>query len=1609
MKKEFFLTFITLLYFSVILPAQQKGVYTDSERHALNTLNSSTSILLPTGSTLPFTIKEAYAIVKFDFGEDYTLGKSTGPNAFDFEIDFTLSGYRNTTEIFNENHTLRLFNEVPEVALQRKLDDLFRSAQTNGLAIDRLEISNVNVRDVLADGSSTEAESGLFLEWLYYVRYGVDVRGHGAAILPDEVNISKKTGVFTWDADHTYPNYQVQILRLYNTNELLINDESEIHANVDWNLALNFETESSETQLIATISEGTGVYIWRVRPIGTFFENGIGNNQNWGAWNIQTSGVVTSTNGPGFFYFEEPDDDKNFIFSRTYTEGNKQSEQLIYADGLQNVRQSQAYMPSKHTTLTTQALQDHLGRSSLSTLPVPEISPLEGYKEDFLSGYRLEDFDNEATYLDPNQMDLSYYNGQNNIPDAQGYAFSRTLYYNDGTGRVKEQSGVGADHRIGSNHTTRTIYGTASEDELVAFFGKEAPNPEQVQKVITIDPNNTANVAFISKEGHTIATGLTFLENDNASGEDAVFEPVDNAEPAKVMVKDKVTKNVAANMGFVSSKKLVFTEQTPFRPSYRIKCQMLENLCTDVELSCAYEVELRIHNLNEPENDIILKKSLADLPCEGPDGDTYKIVTSEDWVVVSGPVSAPQSIQLSPGVYQVEKLLRSTADPNVVISEASNRIDEQIKPLSNWINGSLSEIDCDEELFQFYHDLVVLGNAYSDGSLQILAIQQGDDHVFNFDCEGCSQTSITFDSAYWELYTNPGLQSDFELVVNGSEGARLSALPLDENNRPIVTYINTPCCELILDVRYTPPFRCPGSFGQQVARSTAPGHDPLVAEINTDFLHAPENTEVFPDFEGYAISILTECTGDVSDASDLFYDFMGGWHAGEFNDMVYHMLTDEYSCGATGANLVDAGNDNGTTEPELDDCGNPLDPLQNPSPMHAQYDCDELANCWSGIVLTLKSAYCGEFDFDDFNTGGNVSDAVDDNNNGDGSIHDDHIDDSFEGTGILIRWLARRKLSRRFRRLSAGGGSGDAPPIEDSYQLHLVEEFFRCVGHKFADIIEPGSYEVEGYQVVKIDYPHPSPEKTEYMHTGLSKNGQIPLDYDFIPGNLNYDVRYENNVPRYFNKYTNTYEDFGDRTAYYKVLGTGSNMSTVEVKIKELFPNIVHPVYAFKYYEYAPGSYPDLEAGVCYSDPNDCMYWNGTNFETVPCCVADPSLPEEQWDLSFCYADYDHPYPDRNGQPQADGDSDFKYVVNHFCGFGRITCPYTKVDWNCAQRETFYRMIKTYYEAPSDWEDLIDFDCAFMHEEHEWFVNPSLDDYDTNGAPLCVLGMDEVTQSLINAHCPDYSNSLTQALTYKDLEGNNVREISFLEREMADRITRCERTCESRRSEFRRAVVQMFQDRCYRIVDCKPPGADNLVLVEDIDAITDQIVEQCRSQCEINTYTCESKDCRQYNTKKTLFGKNNRESILELGVGGHVDENGSAIELDCIAPAGETMQSCCVNGGNWDLPCNAAPTYNLSYSQYTKVKQATEWDIELDIKTLCNERGEFVEGDPHTHYFDNAGTLLEHQEPDCSDASGDTFVERDRYEVPINNMDIGSISEPVNSPQVELILEVQEQ
>ncbi|MBP2832841.1 hypothetical protein J8281_11650 [Aquimarina sp. U1-2] len=1659
MKINWSLTKIIFLFCLTLssLFAQDKGIYLDNTMISIPASGeSSTGTLNFITPCSDFNVNSGKVWVKIDMGENYELGYDNFGVPFEITMDLDIKLDTNSSRFDPEiSFTVALNNNKPESVVFLDLSQYIdNDNNASGLSYLGYRINTVEatLRNISNTSVTFDASTALNVTLNYEVAYGIDVSSNVVTNLSATPITNSKSYIFSWDDSCDAPGYEFQIIRLYNTDPSTSNNQQIITTAIDWEKALSLHIDSSTTSIDLTMAEGQGYYAWRVRPIGTLYKNGIGNSKNWGSWNAldytqcNSCTFTPDTNSTQVFFFTDWDDQKNYQFSRVFTENNKISEQITYATSLNQVKQTQRYLPSKDYKVITQTILDYSGRPTLSTLPIPiNGEKLNNYKEEFVTNegrlYKAEDFDRSGNYKNPKVIDatgaFTYYSSVNidkRIPDAEGYPFTRTIFSNDGTDRVVEQSGVGKTHMIGdqgngSGRTTRTLYSTPTEDELVKLFGDEAPNHQDVAKIITIDPNNTKSVSFITKEGNTIATGLTFSEDDD------VLDSVKGSDPNNIIngIKDRITNNIKTSDGFMAAKRITILEDgTDINISYTIARKKLEGLCHNFDVDIDYSLKIEIFDVNTGAVIHTFEQPTLSVLADTTD-DSIDNVTKDFGTVT-----------LDTGTYYVQKTLLPSDDVKLRIVDAGDAMKRLIEPFFNWILDFSSRVDCKEEMDFLYHDIFHFGQLVYNRQLasNISVSPEGiRESIISFNCVDCSQETTKFiakdpndpeaDDEFLDYYI--GREDQYIITVYYvDEAGTLSPINYAEttslgNKVPVRVKFNTPCCEFEVPVTFTPPFRSPTpeavilfkenpEYQKQVDESTsyyAGGGTPLTTPNDNNWINPNPNylldvdknfdyeeladgstqlinPNAYPlDFEGYAISMLYECKSTQNpgysreEAAQEIYGKLRGWHRpGLFNQMVYHMATDNYGNKDCERNSFGTPPDN-PVNGNYATCDFGKVPEKIPG---AQYAMQELADCWEPLVIELVNQLCVE----QYELNENADDTVAENYDTRGGNSKKHLKDNI---GWLLRWRAK-KVIRKMRRMRVSGNGGTATE-EAIDQKSLATQFLNCTGYAFADIIDIPN-ETLG-EVREANFPD---FQSDFDRRVNSKNDQEYTAYDV------------NRLGTDWSLFTLRPENDGETAASIEQ-ADDQNIGILH----KLFPFIKDPVYAFKYYEYQEGLFPILEAETCYRDPNICIN-----------IVVDSDTGEITEEEFACCQD-------AQGNP----------IPCNFCDVGYIQCPETKDDWSCDQRFTFHDMLKGYRET--EVAKQIPINCENYYEATSYVHNPDYDkDPETDTMVLqfrdtsiesgALTGLEYLSVNLFteydsaNGYIETSLSGLTPVTHFKNLLGEAPGDgVSIVENEARELFEDCDTNCDQRRKEFKDTLIQLFEDRCYVIGDCKIDPNDNVVPEEDIDTLVDEIVAQCKNQCWIDTYACIDQSCRILGAP-TRVDRSDPTSTsaytinvtsVDHGVSGPIVDGFSnrqdqkLVYFDPLTqsttqtnedpiivdlPGSQGLKKYYYNTANYEFISIWDIRQSLTYAQSTRHKQATEWKVELDLPSKCDANGNY---NPNLTYTSNnlpiepvyildetANVWVQQSFEICTDQAdyvsrdnpdgpGDTFVERDQY------------------------------
>ena len=609
-------------------------------------------------------LQKAELLIRLSTGEDHELGSTN------FSCDLVAqtrayNAYTGGTQLLSNLKPMHVGTDSPEQLYVLDVTSIYDQAQ-------RFDI-------VLRDYTCTAiAQSSMKATATLRRTFLTPAAGQSVTLTPVNLNPSGTNKLtFSWTPSCAgFPTYQFQLLRLYNSDPAFAQNPQQIKARIDWNEALTIETTAG-TSLTLSLTEGSGYYAWRVRPIGSTYPGGAANDLNWGAWSstgalVQNAFVtISAALSPYCFFYNQFNDNLNWSYSRSFAENESAlagidiRETMSYANGLLLEKQQQALLQSKGMVMTSQLLYDFSARQALTSQPAPVAQPYLQYVPQFVQRtpgvlYGAAHFDSDSTFRNPSPMSAGipavYYSnatpsGDSTIPAAEGYPYSRTLYSKDGFGRTVEQSMPGPLHRITNTstpHTGRTLYAGVSEEELLRVLGDEAPRAATVRKTIMIDADNRTVISYVDGQGQRIATCMS------AGADPAAFDSLNEPHGPVLAVNDLLDDaTIIAPNGISATKPVAFVTPTTLKVYYSITPRSIQAACGTFCASCDYRVYFLLHNLSDPDAAGFPRKDSLIIP----GGACPANVQSVSPYI--------QYANLPPGTYLVEKrLFTGNVNPN---------------------------------------------------------------------------------------------------------------------------------------------------------------------------------------------------------------------------------------------------------------------------------------------------------------------------------------------------------------------------------------------------------------------------------------------------------------------------------------------------------------------------------------------------------------------------------------------------------------------------------------------------------------------------------------------------------------------------------------------------------------------------------------------------------------------------------------------------------------------------------------------------------------------------------------------------------------------------------
>ncbi|MBC7412320.1 MAG: hypothetical protein H7331_07690, partial [Bacteroidia bacterium] len=454
-----------------------------------------------------------------------------------------------------------------------------------------------------------------------------------------------------------------------------------------------------------------------------------------GVWSIPDVGSVVSIAANNTLHLDDVHEgNKNWQFSATYAEEGKKKEVINYFDGSLRNRQSVTKVNSDSNVIIGQTIYDHQGRGTINILPVPvkfptitstitDPSPAIQYynkfnTDDSLNVYSRNDFDFDGTtpcvstvgsmsttlgasnYYSPNNPKQKAHQGY--VPNAEKYPFTQVEYTDDNTGRVKRQSGVGAQHQLGSGHETKYFYGQPNQLQLDRMFGNEVGDYLHYKKNIVVDANGQTSVTYLDQEGRTIATSLAGEapnSTNNVASAIAAKKRFSVDAFGKNTAKASSTNTInTSNTAIVFNTKLLASSTSYYTFNYDVKVPSLRDSCfnSNVCFDCVYDLQITIldeckQNLAKVNGNTI-NKHIGKFTLGANGGLVFNTNCAD---TLLNHAENLDSILLHTGEYTVSKILtvNKAAKDYYVARYMNDSINHCFRPLQSFIDTALANLD----------------------------------------------------------------------------------------------------------------------------------------------------------------------------------------------------------------------------------------------------------------------------------------------------------------------------------------------------------------------------------------------------------------------------------------------------------------------------------------------------------------------------------------------------------------------------------------------------------------------------------------------------------------------------------------------------------------------------------------------------------------------------------------------------------------------------------------------------------------------------------------------------------------------------------------------------
>src|SRR5690554_5028694 len=496
-------------------------------------------------STLPFKDVRAFGYVRFGLNSRENMDFEAGTNKKIIVVNLKITPYDNnyvSQAPYTQSLKVEYYNGSEGVidAADFRMDNLHKyDLEVLSVLIDGVVVSGVLKNYVYLE-AGFYAERYYKLDLLTVPNIGSKITSYDNNGLPT-TSVSNSTSALT-DEILLHWNY-IDGAEYYDLEWTWVDNYAESGIN-GINAASDIDMKESEfkrnSTRIRTSNQhysipqifARGYLIYRVRAVGRWQDDPT--KDLYGRWSVGV-GALKVSDWDYITISEAHEDEKNWQYESTYAEDGKKKEVTQYFDGSLRGRQTVTRINSDGNSVVGETIYDNEGRAVINILPTPQNNPSIKYypsinKNIVGATYSHHDFDWEdsltttctpesVTPLSDNSGAASYYsvNGydpssdqdwQQYVPESNGYPFTQIEYTPDNTGRIRRQSGVGTEHKIGSGRETEYFYLQPTQEELNRLFGYKVGHKSHYKKNMVVDANGQVSISYLDPQGRVIATAL---------------------------------------------------------------------------------------------------------------------------------------------------------------------------------------------------------------------------------------------------------------------------------------------------------------------------------------------------------------------------------------------------------------------------------------------------------------------------------------------------------------------------------------------------------------------------------------------------------------------------------------------------------------------------------------------------------------------------------------------------------------------------------------------------------------------------------------------------------------------------------------------------------------------------------------------------------------------------------------------------------------------------------------------------------------------------------------------------------------------------------------------